>query len=64
MINELADYHTVTERTVYRLPLANKTSAFGVRGSGRSPRTDIDIWIKKHSMESIEATKKDSGEPS
>lgn len=63
-IGEVADYLKVTERTIYRLAAAKKIPAFKVGGSWRFSRADIDIWIKQQSMEAIEPTKKDSGEPS
>ena len=64
MIKDVADYLKVTERTIYRLAAAKKIPAFKVGGSWRFSRADIDIWIKQQSMEAIEPTKKDSGEPS
>ena len=63
-IKQVADYLKVTERTIYRLAAAKKIPAFKVGGSWRFSRADIDIWIKQQSMEAIEPTKKDSGEPS
>lgn len=63
-IGEVADYLKVTERTIYRLAAAKKIPAFKVGGSWRFSRADIDVWIKQQSMEAIEPTKKDSGEPS
>ncbi len=63
-IGEVADYLKVTERTIYRLAAAKKIPAFKVGGSRRFSRADIDIWIKQQSMEAIEPTMKDSGEPS
>lgn len=63
-IGEVADYLKVTERTIYRLAAAKKIPAFKVGGSWRFSRADIDIWIKQQSMEAIEPTKKDRGEPS
>jgi hypothetical protein len=35
-----------------------------VAGRPHFPQSDIDIWIKQQSMEAIEPTKKDCGEPS
>ena len=64
MIKDVAEYLKVTERTIYRLAAAKKIPAFKVGGSWRFSRADIDIWIKQQSMEAIEPTKKDSGEPS
>ena len=63
-IGEVADYLKVTERTIYRLAAAKKIPAFKVGGSWRFSRADIEVWIKQQSMEAIEPTKKDSGEPS
>ena len=63
-IGEVAGYLKVTERTIYRLAAAKKIPAFKVGGSWRFSRADIDVWIKQQSMEAIEPTKKDSGEPS
>jgi excisionase family DNA binding protein len=63
-IGEVAGYLKVTERTIYRLAAAKKIPAFKVGGSWRFSRADIDIWIKQQSMEAIEPTKNDSGEPS
>jgi excisionase family DNA binding protein len=63
-IGEVADYLKVTERTIYRLAGAKQIPAFKVGGSWRFSKVDIDEWIKRQSMESIDPTKKDSGEPS
>ena len=63
-IGEVADYLKVTERTIYRLAGARQIPAFKVGGSWRFSKVDIDEWIKRQSMESIDPTKKDSGEPS
>lgn len=63
-IGEVSDYLKVTERTIYRLAAAKKIPAFKVGGSWRFSRSAIDIWIKQQSMDAIERTKKDSGEPS
>jgi excisionase family DNA binding protein len=64
LIKDVAEYLKVTERTIYRLAAAKKIPAFKVGGSWRFSHADIDIWIKQQSMEAIEPTKKDSGEPS
>jgi excisionase family DNA binding protein len=63
-IGEVADYLKVTERTIYRLAGGKQIPAFKVGGSWRFSKVDIDEWIKRQSMESIDPTKKDSGEPS
>jgi excisionase family DNA binding protein len=63
-IQDVSEYLKVTERTIYRLAAAKKIPAFKVGGSWRFSRADIDIWIKQQSMDAIEPTKKDSGEPS
>ncbi len=63
-IGEVADYLKVTERTIYRLAGAKQIPAFKVGGSWRFSKVDIDGWIKRQSMEAIDPTKKDSGEPS
>jgi excisionase family DNA binding protein len=63
-IGEVAEYLKVTERTIYRLAAAKKIPAFKVGSSWRFSFADIDAWIKQQSMEAIEPTKKNTGEPS
>ena len=55
-IIEVAEYLKVAERTMYRLAAAKKIPAFKVGGTWRFSRADIDAWIKKQSMEVIDAS--------
>jgi excisionase family DNA binding protein len=50
-IGEVADYLKVTERTIYRLAGAKQIPAFKVGGGWRFSKAEIDLWIKKQSME-------------
>ena len=54
-IGEVADYLKVTERTIYRLAGAKQIPAFKVGGSWRFSKAEIDQWIKKQSMEVVDA---------
>ena len=56
-IGEVADYLKVTERTIYRLAGAKQIPAFKVGGSRRFSKVDIDEWIKKQSLEGLDASK-------
>ena len=56
-IGEVADYLKVTERTIYRLAGAKQIPAFKVGGSWRFSKVDIDEWIKKQSLEGLDASK-------
>ncbi len=52
-IGEVADYHKVTERTIYRLAGAKQIPAFKVGGSWRFSKVDIDEWIKRQSSTGV-----------
>ena len=54
-LDDVAAYLKVGKRTVYRLASAKKIPAFKVGGTWRFSRADIDMWIKKQSMESLNA---------
>ncbi|RMQ44184.1 DNA-binding protein [Pseudomonas cichorii] len=54
-LDDVAAYLKVGKRTVYRLAAAKKIPAFKVGGTWRFSRTDIDMWIKQQSMESLNA---------
>ena len=54
-IGEVAGYLKVTERTIYRLAGAKQIPAFKVGGSWRFSKAEIDQWIKKQSMEVVDA---------
>lgn len=56
-IGEVADYLKVTERTIYRLAGAKQLPAFKVGGSWRFSKVDIEGWIKKQSLEGLNASK-------
>lgn len=49
VIDEVASYLKVTERTIYRLAAAHKIPAFKVGGSWRFSRPEIDKWIQDQS---------------
>ena len=49
VIDEVAAYLKVTERTIYRLAAAHKIPAFKVGGSWRFSRPEIDKWIREQS---------------
>jgi len=49
VIDEVAAYLKVTERTIYRLAAAHKIPAFKVGGSWRFSRPEIDKWIQDQS---------------
>ena len=53
MIQNVAEYLKVTERTIYRLAAAKKIPAFKVGGSWRFSRADIERWIQSQTAETI-----------
>lgn len=57
-IKEVAEYLKVTERTIYRLAAVKKIPAFKVGGAWRFSRADIDGWIKRQSMDALDAGRK------
>lgn len=61
-IKELAEHLKLNERTIYRLASAKKIPAFKVGGSWRFSRTDIDVWIKRQSMEGLASSGQGSDE--
>jgi excisionase family DNA binding protein len=61
-IKQVADYLKVTERTIYRLAAAKRIPAFKVGGTWRFSCADIDIWIKRQSMERLD-TGRDVDDP-
>lgn len=54
-IKEVAEYLSVTERTIYRLLQERKLPAFKVGGSWRFVQADLDNWIKAQSQVPVQA---------
>lgn len=47
-IGKVADHLKVTERTIYRLPVAQQIRAFEASGGWRFTRGEIEAWIRNH----------------
>lgn len=53
LIDEVAAYLKVTERTIYRPAAAHKIPAFKVGGGWRFSRPEIDKWIQEQSRSAV-----------